>query len=54
MGFATIMGGMTTTIGSSTNLLVISVAADLGIPGLHMFDFLAPAAFAATAGLLYL
>lgn len=54
VGFATIMGGMTTTIGSSTNLLVVSVAADLGMPRLHMFDFLAPAAFAAMAGLLYL
>ncbi len=53
-GFATIIGGMTTTIGSSTNLLVVSVAVDLGVPRLYMFDFLAPAAFAAGIGLLYL
>ena len=52
-GFATIIGGMTTTIGSSTNLLVVSVAVDLGLPRLHMFEFLAPAAVGATAGLLY-
>lgn len=53
-GFATIVGGMTTTIGSSTNLLVVAVAADLGLPRMHMFDFFAPAALAAVAGLLYL
>lgn len=53
-GFATIVGGMTTTIGSSTNLLVVGVAADLGVPRLHMFDFLAPASIGAAAGLLYL
>lgn len=53
-GFATIIGGMTTTIGSSTNLLVVSVAVDLGLPRLHMFEFLAPAAVGAAAGLLYL
>lgn len=53
-GFATIIGGMTTTIGSSTNLLVVSVAVDLGVPRLYMFDFLAPAAVGAAVGLLYL
>lgn len=53
-GFATMLGGMTTTIGSSTNLLVVSVAASLGLPRLYMFDFLAPAALAASVGLLYL
>ncbi len=53
-GFATIIGGMTTTIGSSTNLLVVSVAVDLGVPRLYMFDFLAPATVAAGIGLLYL
>src|SRR5512134_3691432 len=31
MGFAAILGGMTTTIGTSTNLLVVNVAADLGM-----------------------
>lgn len=54
VGFATILGGMTTTIGSSTNLLVVSVAADLGMPRMQMFDFLAPASFAATVALVYL
>jgi Na+/H+ antiporter NhaD/arsenite permease-like protein len=31
MGFATLVGGMSTTIGTSTNLLVVSVAADIGL-----------------------
>ena len=30
MGFATLLGGTATTIGTSTNLLVVSIAADLG------------------------
>ena len=39
MGFATLLGGMTTSIGTSTNLLVVSVAADLGLNRFGMFDF---------------
>ena len=31
MGLATLIGGMATTIGTSTNLLVVGIAADLGI-----------------------
>ena len=54
VGFATIIGGMSTTIGSSTNLLVVSVAEDLGVPRFGMFDFALPAVVAAGAGLLYL
>ena len=53
-GFATIIGGMATTIGTSTNLLVVSVSAEFGLPRLQMFDFVLPAAVAAAAGLLYL
>ncbi len=54
MGFATLVGGMSTTIGTSTNLLVIAVAADLGLRRLHMFDFFLPAAIAGGAAILYL
>jgi di/tricarboxylate transporter len=54
VGFATIIGGMSTTIGTSTNLLVVGVAADLGVPRLEMFDFVLPASLAAAAGILYL
>jgi len=54
MGFATLVGGMATTIGTSTNLLVVSVAADLGLKRFGMFDFAGPAVVAAGVGVLYL
>lgn len=54
MGFATLLGGASTTIGTSTNLLVVSVAADLGLPEFNMFDFFVPAAVAASVGIAYL
>ncbi|MEJ1338465.1 MAG: SLC13 family permease [Candidatus Sedimenticola sp. (ex Thyasira tokunagai)] len=54
MGFATLVGGMTTTIGTSTNLLVVSIAADLGLERFQMFDFFLPAAAAGGVGALYL
>jgi di/tricarboxylate transporter len=53
-GFATIVGGMCTTIGTSTNLLVTSIARDLGAPVIGMFDFFVPAAVAAGAAIVYL
>ncbi len=54
MGFATLVGGMSTTIGTSTNLLVISVATDLGLRRLGMFDFFVPAALAGGVGIIFL
>jgi di/tricarboxylate transporter len=54
MGFATLVGGMATTIGTSTNLLVVGVAEDLGLARFGMFDFAVPAAMAAGVGVLYL
>ena len=54
MGFATLIGGMTTTIGTSTNLLVVSVAADVGVARMGLFDFFVPAAVAGGLGMLYL
>ncbi len=54
VGFATILGGMTTTIGTSTNLLVVSVAADLGVVRFQMFDFVLPAVIGTLVGILYL
>jgi len=54
MGLATLVGGMATTIGTSTNLLVVSVAADLGLRRFGMFDFFVPAITAGGLGVLYL
>ncbi|MGI9326814.1 MAG: SLC13 family permease [Pseudomonadales bacterium] len=54
MGFATLVGGMATSIGTSTNLLVVSVAHDLGMPQFGMFDFAKPAAIAFGVAILYL
>jgi di/tricarboxylate transporter len=54
MGLATIVGGMATTIGTSTNLLVVSVAAEMGLPRIGMFDFLVPAALGGVIGIVYL
>ncbi len=54
MGFATLVGGMSTTIGTSTNLLVVSVAADMGLRRLQMFDFFVPTAIVASIAIVYL
>jgi len=52
MGFASILGGMATTIGTSTNLLVVNVAADMGMDSFNMFDFLGPASIAGGVALM--
>ncbi len=52
MGLATLVGGMATTIGTSTNLLVVSVAADMGLRRLDMFDFFLPVAIAGSVGIV--
>ncbi len=54
VGFATLMGGMATTIGTSTNLLVVSFASELGLRDFGMFDFVVPALIAGGVGILYL
>jgi di/tricarboxylate transporter len=36
---AVLIGGMSTTIGTSTNLLVVSIARDLGMPEMSVFHF---------------
>ena len=54
VGFATIIGGMSTTIGTSTNLLVVSISADLGGPEFGIFDYILPASIAGVISLLFL
>lgn len=54
VGFATLMGGMSTTIGTSTNLLVVSFASELGVREFDMFDFFLPAMIASSVGIVYL
>ena len=54
MGLSTLVGGMSTTIGTSTNLLVVGVAADLGLRRFDMFDFFVPAVIAGSLGIVYL
>jgi len=54
MGFASIMGGMATTIGTSTNLLVVNVAEDMGMATFNMFDFALPVLIAGSGAAIYL
>ncbi len=54
MGLASLVGGMATTIGTSTNLLVVSVAEDMGVAPFRMFDFFLPVAVAGAVAVLYL
>ncbi len=54
VGFATIIGGMATTIGTSTNLLVVELAAQQGLPRFGMFDFALPVVLAGSASILAL
>src|SRR5690606_37916461 len=53
-GFATLLGGIATTIGSSTNLLVVEIAEDAGLRELGLFAFTLPALIVGALGLLYL
>ena len=53
-GFVAVIGGMSTTIGTSTNLLVVGVSADMGVTPFQMFDFLVPVAIAGSLAILYL
>jgi len=54
MGLATIVGGMSTTIGTSTNLLVVGIAADLGLAHFGMFDFVLPVAMVGGVAIIFL
>lgn len=53
LSFVAILGGMTTLIGSSTNLLVAGAYQSAGGDTLGFFDFAIPGLFLATIGFLY-
>src|SRR5690606_10717119 len=50
----TIVGGSATAIGTSTNLLVVTIAADLGMRELQMFDFALPVLIVGSVAIAYL
>jgi di/tricarboxylate transporter len=54
MNFAVIVGGMATTIGTSTNLLIVSLARDHGVDHIDMFAFTPLVVGPALLALLYL
>ena len=54
VNFAILGGGMVTSLGTSTNLLVISIAADLGVRQIGIFDFTAISAAALLVAIPYL
>jgi di/tricarboxylate transporter len=54
MNFAVLIGGMSTTIGTSTNLIVVSLAASLGAHAFGVFEFFPLVAMAALPALVYL
>ena len=54
MGLATLVGGMATTIGTSTNLLVVSIAKNMGSVEFGLFDFVQPALIASLVAVMYL
>jgi di/tricarboxylate transporter len=51
---AVLIGGMATTIGTSTNLLVVSIARDLGMPQMDVFHYTPLVLAAAVVALPYL
>ncbi len=54
MGLATIIGGMSTTIGTSTNLLVVGISHDMGMHEFTMFEWVLPVAIVGGVGIVFL
>jgi di/tricarboxylate transporter len=53
LSYATILGGMCTLIGTSTNLVVHGLIIDNGYPGFNMFELGKVGLFIAIAGIIY-
>ncbi len=54
LSFIAILGGMTTLVGSSTNLLVSSTMVELGYEPFGFFDFVIPGVMLAGVGFVYI
>lgn len=54
LSYASIVGGITTLVGSSTNLLVSGALVEMGRPALGFFDFVVPGAVIAVVALSYI
>ena len=53
LSFVAVVGGMTTLVGSGTNLLVSQALSDSGYPALRFFEFTVPGLVLAATGLAY-
>jgi len=53
LSFAAILGGMTTLVGSSTNMLVSGAMQDLGYEAFDFFQFIIPGSILAAVGFVY-
>ncbi len=54
MGLATIIGGMSTTIGTSTNLLVVGISQDMGMHTFSMFEWVLPVTIVGGVAIVFL
>ncbi len=54
LSYASILGGMCTLVGTSTNLLISGVLEDSGLPGIGMFEMSLPGLLIVVAGFLYI
>ncbi len=54
MNYAVLIGGMATTLGTSTNLIVVGIAASLGVATFSVFSFYSLVAIAAIPAMIYL
>lgn len=54
LSFASMLGGMATLVGTSTNLLADAVAREAGLSGFTMFEFALPGLVIAAVGIAYL
>lgn len=54
LSYISILGGACTMIGTSTNILVNSIAQENGLPAFNMFDITIPGMIMATSGILFI